>query len=92
MVDDGKVVPLVVVQRVRVVSECVDAGHNLEVIGVLERALERARSGELRSVLIVSIGSDGKSLSTSWAAKTEDLAMRVGMLATLQHDLLSTRE
>jgi hypothetical protein len=90
MADDGKVVVLEVVSRQRTVDEGSEVVGSLDVIGALEDALERARSGYLVSVY-VSGRHTGGGTWTTWAAPSEETAHRVGLLAVLQHDLMAAR-
>jgi hypothetical protein len=53
------------------------------VVDRLEEALERARAGEVASVALAFVSSDG-STWCSWS-ETDDFARQLGSIARLQH-------
>jgi hypothetical protein len=89
MADDGKVVVLEVVARQRTIEEGGECAP-LDVIGVLEEALARARRGEVSAVFIAERGVQGEVLSR-WAHPAVSRQDMIGMLAVLQHDLMAAR-
>jgi hypothetical protein len=61
------------------------------MIDVLQEHLKLAREGKLRSVAIVSVSDDGSAIGTQWSCAHGDLAMLIGKLTVLAHDMMAAR-
>ena len=68
-----------------------DAGA-ASMISILQRHVEMAREGTLRSLGIVSVYADGSAIGTEWSCAHGDSASLIGKLAVLTHDLMSARK
>lgn len=62
------------------------------MIEMLQEHLRLARTGELRSIAIVSVSADGTSIGTQWSCTSGDSASLIGKLTVLAHDLMAARE
>ena len=63
-----------------------------QMIEMLQEHLKLARSGDLRSLAIVSVSQDGASIGTQWSCSNGDSASLIGKLTVLTHDLMAARE
>jgi hypothetical protein len=62
------------------------------LIEVLQEHLALAREGKLRSIAVVSVSADGSAIGTQWSCAPGDIAILIGKLAVLTHDLMSARK
>jgi hypothetical protein len=61
------------------------------VIEVLQEHLGLAREGKLRSVAVVSVSADGSAIGTQWSCAHGDIAVLIGKLTVLTHDIMAAR-
>jgi hypothetical protein len=61
------------------------------IIDVLQEHLKLAREGRLRSVAVVSVSDDGAAIGTQWSCAHGDVAMLIGKLTVLTHDMMAAR-
>lgn len=61
------------------------------IVDLLQEHLRLAREGQLRSVAIVSVSSDGAAIGTQWSCRHGDPAALIGKLTVLTHDLMAAR-
>ena len=72
------------------IVDITDRKPNDETVGVLEKMLAHARSGELRSVVMV-VGWSDDSVTHHWSLDTRNGRRRLlGGITMLQHDMAST--
>jgi hypothetical protein len=78
----SNVVPL------RVVTEAVADPDAQGVIEALERMLEMARNGEVRSIMLAGIAHDGCGFPNAWYIADGDAPHAVSMLTKLTHRII----
>lgn len=61
------------------------------MINLLQEHLRMAREGELRSIAVVSVSSDGAAIGTQWSCAHGDIASLIGKLTVLTHDMMAAR-
>jgi hypothetical protein len=62
------------------------------IIEVLQEHLALAREGKLRSIAVVSASADGSAIGTQWSCAHGDIAILIGKLAVLTHELMTARK
>ena len=62
------------------------------LIEVLQEHLALARERKLRSVAAVSVSADGSAIGTQWSCALGDIAILIGKLAVLTHNLMTARQ
>jgi chromosome condensin MukBEF MukE localization factor len=62
------------------------------IVEVLQEHLALAREGKLRSVAVVSASADGSAIGTQWFCAHVDIAMLIGKLTVLTHDMMAARQ
>ena len=62
------------------------------LIDLLQDHLKLAREGQLRSLAVVSMSSDGAAIGTQWSCSPQDIISLMGKLTVLTHDLMAARE
>jgi hypothetical protein len=62
------------------------------LIEVLQEHLALAREGKLRSFAVVSVSADGSAIGTQWSCAHGDIAILIGKLAVLTHDMMAARQ
>ena len=80
------------VTALRVVTDTPADENTAQMIQMLQEHLALARSGDLRSLAIVSVSQDGASIGTQWSCSNGDSASLIGKLTVLTHDLMACRE
>ena len=80
------------VTPLRVVTDTPADENTAHMIEMLQEHLALARSGDLRSLAIVSVSQDGASIGTQWSCSNGDSASLIGKLTVLTHDLMASRE
>ncbi len=74
----------------RVVDAPADEGV-ASMINLLQEQLRLARSGQLRSIAVVTVSADGSAIGTQWSCAPGDTASLIGKLTVLTHDLMAAR-
>ena len=74
-----------------VTSHPIDA-KTASMIEILQEHLALARAGQLRSLAVVSVSSDGASVGTQWSCAKEDSTSLIAKLAVLTHDMMASRK
>ncbi len=82
----GAVVPLRSVTNVDV-DDSVSS-----MIDLLQEHLRLVRAGQLRSLAVVSVSSDGSAIGTQWSCAHGDSASLIGKLTVLAHDMMAARQ
>ena len=66
--------------------------NSASMIDLLQEHLRLAREGQLRSLAVVSVSSDGSAIGTQWSCDPGDMASLIGKLTVLTHDLMAARK
>jgi hypothetical protein len=63
----------------------------ISMIDILQEHLRLVRDGQLRSLAVVSVSTDGSAIGTQWSCAHGDSASLIGKLTVLAHDMMAAR-
>ena len=63
----------------------------ISMIDMLQEHLRLVRDGQIRSLAVVSVSTDGAAIGTQWSCAHGDSASLIGKLTVLAHDMMAAR-
>ena len=63
----------------------------ISMIDILQEHLRLVRDGQIRSLAVVSVSTDGAAIGTQWSCAHGDSASLIGKLTVLAHDMMAAR-